>query len=187
MAAGIFRPDRDQHPELRRHDVEPLALVFADPVQRALAAAAGLIVDVEGGLDPRQMRRQRAAIGSTLRNSGLSRCRRRLISFCGAARRRLLDVFQAELHLLLGQRLRPAAKLVALQVPDDLAQPIVLRPLGEQHRFQGLGIIGQCVARHDQIRSYLPAFCDPLDAADSIRRSARYQPGCAGVTISRAA
>ena len=35
LAAGIFRPDRDQHPELRRHDVEPLALVFADPVQRA--------------------------------------------------------------------------------------------------------------------------------------------------------
>lgn len=85
-AASVFRPDRDQHPELRRHDIQPFALVFADPVQRALAAAAGLVVDVDGGLNPQQMRRQRPAIGPPLRSSGLS---------CG-----------------LGQRLRPAAELV---------------------------------------------------------------------------
>jgi hypothetical protein len=36
--AGIFGPPGDEHPELRRHHVQPLAPVFADPVQFALAA-----------------------------------------------------------------------------------------------------------------------------------------------------
>ena len=157
---AYFGPDRDQHPELRRHDIQPLALVFADPVQRAPAAAAGFVVDVDGGLNPRQMRRQRAAIGSPLRNSGLSRGRCRLLRARRITGRRLLDVFQPQQHLVLGQRLRPAAKLVALQVLDDLTQPFVLHPLGEQHRFQRLGIVGQSIARHDQIRSYFPAVCD---------------------------
>jgi hypothetical protein len=55
-AASVFRPDRDQHPEPRRHDIQPFALVFA--------AAADIVID--GGLNPRQMRRQRAAIGPPL-------------------------------------------------------------------------------------------------------------------------
>jgi len=42
-------------------------------VQRAPAAAAGLIIEVDGGLNPRQMRRQRATVGTPLRSSGLSR------------------------------------------------------------------------------------------------------------------
>ena len=37
--AGVFGPPGDEHPELRRHDVQPLAPVLADPVQLALAAA----------------------------------------------------------------------------------------------------------------------------------------------------
>ena len=60
--AGVFGPPGDEHPELRRHDVQPLALVLADPVQLALAAGAGLVVDVDDDLDPRQMRRQRSAV-----------------------------------------------------------------------------------------------------------------------------
>ena len=32
-AAGIFGPTYDQHPELRRHDVELLADVLANPVK----------------------------------------------------------------------------------------------------------------------------------------------------------
>jgi hypothetical protein len=31
--------------------------------------------------------------------------------------------------------LRPAAKTMPLHFPDDLAQPLVLHSLGEQHRF----------------------------------------------------
>jgi hypothetical protein len=47
----------------------------------------------------------------------------------------LLDVFETQQHLVFGQRLRPAAKAMPLQLLDDLAQPFVLHPLGEQHRF----------------------------------------------------
>jgi hypothetical protein len=31
---------------------------------------------------------------------------------------------------------------MALHFPDDLTQPLVLHPLGEQHRFQRLKIFG---------------------------------------------
>ena len=64
--AGVFGPPGDEHPELRRHDVQPLAHVLADPVQLALAAGAGLVVDVDDDLDPRQMRRQRSAVDAAL-------------------------------------------------------------------------------------------------------------------------
>jgi hypothetical protein len=72
-----------------------------------------------------------------------------LLGFAG--RFDLLDVFQTQQHLLLGQRLRPPAKAMALHFPDDLTQPLALTPLGKQHRFQRLKIIRQCVARHQQI------------------------------------
>jgi hypothetical protein len=64
--AGIFGPTGDQHPQLRRHHVQPLALVLADPVQLALAAPAGLVVDVDDDLNPRQMPRQRSPIDPAL-------------------------------------------------------------------------------------------------------------------------
>jgi hypothetical protein len=60
--AGIFGPMGDQHSQLRRHYVESLALGFADPVQLALAAPAGLVVDVDDDLNPRQMPRQRSRL-----------------------------------------------------------------------------------------------------------------------------
>ncbi len=56
-AAGVFGTAHHQHAELRRHDVEPLGDVLADPVQHALAAGAGLVLDIDDGLDARQMRR----------------------------------------------------------------------------------------------------------------------------------
>jgi len=62
-------------------------------------------------------------------------------------------------HLVFGQRLRPAAEAMPLQLLDDLTQPFVLHSLGEQHRFQRRR---QCVARHHQIRSYSAELCDDL-------------------------
>ena len=56
-AAGVFGPAHHQHPELRGNDVELFAHVLADPVQRAPAARAGLVLDVDDRLDARQMRR----------------------------------------------------------------------------------------------------------------------------------
>ena len=42
--AGIFGSPGEEHPELRRHDVQPLTPVLANPVQLTLAARAGLVV-----------------------------------------------------------------------------------------------------------------------------------------------
>jgi hypothetical protein len=142
----------------------PLALVLPDPVQLALAAGAGPAVDIDDDLDPWQMRRQRAAVGASLLGPRGSLSRSRLICYRRIARRHLFDVFETEQHLVFGQRLGPAAKTVPLHFLDDLAQPLTLALLGEQHRFQRLEIVGQCVAWHDRIRSYSRAICDGLDA-----------------------
>lgn len=150
-AAGIFRATGHQHPELRRHHVQPLAGVLPDPMQLALAARADLVVDVDDDLNARQMRRQRATVAAALRSPCSTLRRSQLLR--RIARDRLLDVFQAEQHLIFGQRLRPAAKTVPLQFLDDLTQPLTLAPLGEQHRFQRRRIVRQCIVRHHQIRS----------------------------------
>ena len=54
--ASILGAANDQHPELRRHDVEPLARILADPMQRVAAARTGMVVDVDHHLDARQVR-----------------------------------------------------------------------------------------------------------------------------------
>jgi hypothetical protein len=56
-SAGVFGTSGNDNAELRRHHVQPLAPVFADLVQVALAAGTGLVVEVDHDLDPRQMRR----------------------------------------------------------------------------------------------------------------------------------
>jgi hypothetical protein len=70
--AGIFGSPGDEHPKLRRHHVQPLTPVLADPMQLALAARAGLIVDVHDDLNPRQMPRQRSPVDLALVSPGLS-------------------------------------------------------------------------------------------------------------------
>jgi hypothetical protein len=62
-------PAGDDHPELRRDDVELLGNVFADPVQRAATARTGLVVGLDHAVFARQMLWQRAA---TLDSSGAS-------------------------------------------------------------------------------------------------------------------
>jgi len=52
-AAGVFGPAHDQHPELRRHDIEPFGDILADPVQPAATAGADRAVDIDHRLDPR--------------------------------------------------------------------------------------------------------------------------------------
>ena len=92
------------------------------------------------GSDPRFIRRLRGSVRP------LGRIGRVTLGL--AARRDLLDLFEPEQHLILGQRLGAAAEAVALQFLDDLAQPIVLRPLRDQHRFERVGIVGKCVRRN---------------------------------------
>lgn len=93
--AAVFGTMHHQHAELRRDDVEPFAHVLADPVQFALAAWAARLSDVDGGVDPWQMLRQRPAIAAALSGCLRPHCRgyvfriRRSIGF------RLLGFFKA--------------------------------------------------------------------------------------------
>src|ERR1700719_2038539 len=187
-SAGVFGSAGDKDPELRRHHVQPLALVLADPMQLAPATGTNLVVDVDHDLDPRQMRWQRTAIAAALASPRYTSLGGTLVLAGLAGGCDLFDVFQAEQHLLLGQRLRPAAKAVSLQLLDDLTQPLALVPLGKQHRLQRLDIVREVIARHQCSRSYSAAFYDDLDRPDSLRRSAANNyPGWVGVAVSRAA
>jgi hypothetical protein len=117
-----------------------------------------VVVDFDDNLDPPQMGRQRATVDTSLLGprgsvgrSRLIRCR--LIACCC-----LLDVFEAEQHLIFGQRLGPAAKTVPLQFLDDLTQPLALTPLGEQHRFhvsRSSGNTSLAMTESDHIRQHL--------------------------------
>ena len=184
---GVFGTPGNDNAELRRHHVQPLALVFTDPMQFALAAGAGLVVDVDDDLDPRQMRRQCPAVDAALARPFRPTFRGGLVLTGLGRGRDLLDVLEAQQHLFLRKRLRPPAKAMTLQFLDDLAQPLALVPLGKQHRLQRLGIIRKVIA-HGQIRAYSRPPDDVLDASDSLRRSAAHNyPACVGTTVSRAA
>ena len=100
--AGVARSARDQDAELGRDDVEPLRPVLADLVKRAMAARAGLVVEVIDGLDARQMGRQGTAVGSPL---GRRRAACRLAAGLRRGRvrrRRLLHILQPEQQLIFG-------------------------------------------------------------------------------------
>jgi hypothetical protein len=71
--AGIFGSLGEEHPELRRHDVQPLTPVLANPVQLTQAARAGLVVNVDDDLNPRQMRWQRSSVDPALVSPGRSK------------------------------------------------------------------------------------------------------------------
>ena len=128
-AAGVFGPAHHQHPELRRDDVEPLGDVLADPVQRRRRSRAGLVLDVDDRLDPGQMRRQRRrGWRAALRLAAGSRARRSVLLGRGLAAAaspapHLPGRAPADRHR---QALGAAAEAVALQLLDDLPQPLVL-------------------------------------------------------------
>jgi hypothetical protein len=77
------------------------------------------------------------------------------------ARRYLLDLFQAEQHLIFGQRLGTPPEAMTLQFLDDLTKPLVLHALGNQHRLQRAGIVGKSI-RQDRHGG--------LDSCVSVRR-----------------
>jgi hypothetical protein len=121
--AGVAGSADHLHPQLRRHEVEHLARVFADRVQRPAAAGAALVLDVDQHLDPRQVRRQAAQVASTgpRRPRSIATPRSGLLRRLGG-RCRLLEVLQAELRLVGVELFRAAAKLPTLQPPDQEPQ-----------------------------------------------------------------
>ena len=161
--AGIAGPARDQDAELGRDDVEPLRAILTDLVERAAAARTALVVEVADGLDARQMGRQGTTIGSPL-GRGRAACR---LASCFRRRRvrrgGLLHILQPEQQLILGQRLGATTEAMALHRLDDLFQPLGAQPLGDQHRLQRLGIVGERDrhARHDRTQAYSPAPREP--------------------------
>ena len=74
-SATIPRPADHADPQLGRHIVEHLRPIFADDMQHASATGAGLVVDLDHHLDPRQMRRQCSTVA--LGRFGARRTRRR--------------------------------------------------------------------------------------------------------------
>ena len=95
-AAGVFGPAHDDHAQLRRHDVQPLAHVLADPVQVVAAAGAGVILDVDDHLDAGKVRRQRAPVGPALGRARLTFGRSSLLLLFLAGRLDLFGFFQAK-------------------------------------------------------------------------------------------
>ena len=165
--AGIFGTAHDQHPELGRHDVETLGDVFADPVQGAGAAGTDRARHVDHRLDPRQMGWQRATVRPAFGSAGLA-FGRRLLGLGKASRLDLLGFLEGELELLLRQAFGAATKAMTLQFSDDLAQPLALGPLRQEHRLEQAGVVrkgGRRAIVTDAIESYSPITCDHFDRA----------------------
>ena len=104
-------------------------------MQRPAAARAGLVLDVDHDLDPRQVGRQRAAVASGRWATG-RRLARRAGRLLGGSDRsdRLLEILEPELQLIRVELLRAAAELAALQLLD---QRMELLDLGVLRRQSG--------------------------------------------------
>jgi hypothetical protein len=95
---------------------------------------------------------------------------------CGS----LLDIFEPEQHLIFGQCLGTPTKAMTLQLFNDLTQPIVLRPLRNQHRLERAMVVGGCIRRS---RSCVALRHERFQPADSLCRN---HAGCIGAGVSRA-
>ena len=76
-AAAITRPADDADAQLSRDIIQHLGTIFADDVERLATTRTGLVFDIDDGLDPGQMLRQRALV--PLRGLRTGRCLRRLL------------------------------------------------------------------------------------------------------------
>ena len=158
-AAGVLGPTDHQKPDLGRHNVEALGHVLTDPMQRSRAAGAHRALDIHDGLNPRQVGGQRTPVHPTPGGAGrlLGRCA--LLGLGVPGRLDLLGFFQSQQELIFGQTLGAAAEAVTLQGLDDLAQPLALGALLQEHRLQQARVVGKPGSRggHIQMRSDLPA------------------------------
>ena len=121
--AGILRSAYDQNAELRRHDIQALRDVLADAMQHRRTARADGARHIDHRLDPRQVRRQLAAVGPTSRRTRLALGWMLLLRRGLARRRFLLGILQRKLKLILGQALGPPPEAMTLELPDDRIPP----------------------------------------------------------------
>jgi hypothetical protein len=125
--AGVSRAASDQHPELRRDHVEPLGNVLADPVQAAATARAIEALQLDDPLDPRQVRRQRPAIGAPALAKAPLQCRVGGIRPDPVFGDLLLGIFQRQLELAAVELLRAPALRASTQTLR-YADPVEDRP-----------------------------------------------------------
>jgi hypothetical protein len=126
-AAGIFGTVRDNHPELRRNDVQPLRGLFADHMHGRPATRAVRVFGLHRHIDARQMSGKRATIDAAL--VGPRRCRRRVLLVLAGLipGDGLLDILKRQKQLLGIELLRTPAKLRTLQLAQQMPQAINLR------------------------------------------------------------
>jgi hypothetical protein len=124
-AAGVPRPPCHEHPELRRHDVEALRDVLADPGHWSTTARAERRGRLDHPLDPRQVRGEPAAVAVDGARLGARRCQRRAGPLLGGLQHALRDlhVLKRQVVLVGAQLLRARAELPAPQIVDDQLQP----------------------------------------------------------------
>ena len=120
-ATAVLRTPGDQHPEPGGRDVEALAHILADPMQRAAAAAGGRF-RLDHLLDPRQMRRQSAPVDA--RGRLLARRRARGVQFGLDRLHHRLDVLEQHLQLIGRQLLRAPPEEGAAHLPQDILETI---------------------------------------------------------------
>ncbi len=80
-------------------------------MQGTRAAGAGPLIDIDKALNPRQMRRQGAAVAAPMRRTPL---RLFPLAVCMVSGFDLLDLFEREQQLIFRQGLGPAAEAMTL-------------------------------------------------------------------------
>jgi len=75
---------------------------------------------------------------------------------------------------------------MTLQLLDDLTEPIVLRPLRNQHRLERARVVRKCIRgdRHRGSKSCVALRRERFQPGDSLCRN---HAGCIGAGVSRAA
>jgi len=158
-SAAVFRAAGDDDLVACRDHVEALGPVLADDVHGAVAARARRLFRLDHHLDPRQVIRQGAAALPPLPAARLADRLIRLLLFGLALGNRLFEVLERESELVGIEPLGVPAELHPLQLPDEVAQALVLildaaafGALGfelgahRQHRgAQAEGIVGKIV------------------------------------------
>ena len=122
--AAVARPADADDPKPRRHMVEHLADGLADRMQRAAAAGAGLLLEYRSA----HPRAADAPAGSADRSAtGLGRLGASMRRKRGFGPRDIgVEVFKAELQLVVIEPFGPPAELAALQLLDDELEPLDL-------------------------------------------------------------
>ena len=142
-----------------RHMIEHLADSLANRMQRATAARAGLLSEIDPHLLAGQVRRDAGPLGLQLRGTWRFGCYRRQRGF--DPRNIGTEVFEAELQLAVVQPFSPPAKLAALQIFDDEMKPLDLGLCcGEG------GALGRKRVHHPLQRRYIVRQCCKIDVHD---------------------